>query len=423
MSKHEMETESFGAAAHERPVPRISIHAFCEFPDTGAALQRAAADRRLSKAHLQVQLGGIAAAVEHYTGQVTPNLLIVETRLTGQEALGELDALAEVCDPATKVIVVGRVNDVSLYRELMRRGASEYLVAPLAPLQLIEVISGLYTDRDAAPIGRVVAFVGARGGSGSSTLSHNVAWCIAEEMHIETTIVDLDLPFGTCGLDFNDESSQGVGDALSAPERLDDVLLDRLLLKRGEHLSLFTAPAALERDYDAVPESYEAVIDAVRQSTPCVILDLPHGWSPWIRASLLAADEIVVVATPDLTSLRNAKNLIEIVKNTRPNDRAPRLVLNQVGQPKRPEIPPKDFAETMGIEPAAVLPFDPALFGQAANNGQMLLEMSPKAPICESVRRLARSLTGREAETQAKGGSSIFSFLTGNKGNKGKKSA
>ena len=167
-----------------------------------------------------MQLGGIAAAVEHYSGQVTPNLLIVETRLTGAEALNELDTLAEVCDPATKVVVVGRVNDVSLYRELMRRGASEYLVAPLAPLQLIEVISGLYTDRDSAPIGKVVAFVAARGGAGSSTLSHNVAWCIAEEMHIETTIVDLDLPFGTCGLDFNDESSQGVADALSAPERL-----------------------------------------------------------------------------------------------------------------------------------------------------------------------------------------------------------
>jgi pilus assembly protein CpaE len=407
--------DDFGAAPHERPVPRISIHAFCEFPDTGAALQRAGADRRLSKAHLQVQLGGIAAAVEHYAGQVTPNLLIVETRLTGEDALGELDSLAEVCDPATKVVVVGRVNDVSLYRELMRRGASEYLVAPLAPLQLIEVISGLYTDRDSAPIGKVVAFVAARGGAGSSTLSHNVAWCIAEEMHIETTIVDLDLPFGTCGLDFNDESSQGVADALSAPERLDDVLLDRLLLKRGDHLSLFTAPAALERDYDAVPESYEAVIDAVRQSCPCVILDLPHGWSPWIRACLLAADEIVVVATPDLTSLRNAKNIIEIIKNSRPNDTPPRLVLNQVNQPKRPEIPPKDFAETMGVDPAAVLAFDPALFGTAANNGQMLLEVQPKSAISESLRRLSRTLTNRQGEAAPKSSTSIFSFLKGKK--------
>lgn len=406
--------ESFGAAPHERPVPRISIHAFCEFPDTGAVLQRAGGDRRLSKAHLTVQLGGIGAAVGHYGGQVTPNLLIVETRLSGSQALDELDRLAEVCDPATKVIVVGRVNDVELYRELMRRGASEYLVAPLEPLRLIEVIAGLYLDPGAAPIGRVMAFVGARGGAGSSTLAHNVGWCIADELHINTTIVDLDLPFGTAGLDFNDEASQGVADALSAPERLDDVLLDRLLLKRGDHLSLFTAPAALERDYDAVPESYEAVIDAVRQSTPCVILDVPHGWQPWIKNTLLAADDIVVVATPDLTSLRNAKNIIELVKGARPNDAPPRLVINQVGVPKRPEIPPKDFAETMGVEPAAVLGFDPALFGQAANNGQMILEVNAKGPVADSIRRLCRQLTGRMND-EARTASSILSFFMGRK--------
>ena len=407
-------SDNFGAAPHERPVPRISIHAFCEFPDTGAALQRAGADRRLSKAHLAVQLGGVNAAVEHYTGQITPNLLIVETKLDGRDALNELDRLAEVCDPATKVIVVGRVNDVELYRELMRRGASEYLVAPLEPLQLIEVISGLYLDPGATPIGRVIAVVGARGGSGSSTISHNIGWCIAEELHINTTIVDLDLAFGTVGLDFNDEASQGVADALSAPERLDDVLLDRLLLKRGDHLSLFTAPAALERDYDAVPESYEAVIDAVRQTTPCVILDMPHGWQPWIRNTLLAADDVVIVATPDLTSLRNAKNIIELVKNARPNDNPPRLVINQVGMPKRPEIPSKDFAETMGIDPSAIIAFEPALFGQAANNGQMVIELAPKAPVSEALRRICRSLTGR---TQASGRSStsIFSFLKGKK--------
>ena len=75
----------------------------------------------------------------------------METRLHGQAALDELDRLAEVCDPATKVVVVGRTNDVELYRELMRRGASEYLVAPLSPLQLIEVISGLYLDPGATP--------------------------------------------------------------------------------------------------------------------------------------------------------------------------------------------------------------------------------------------------------------------------------
>lgn len=416
MQKGDNSQESYGTTPQERPVPRISIHAFCEFPDTGAALQRAGADRRLSKAHLTVQLGGIAAAMEFYRDQITPNLLIVETRLSGQAALDELDRLAEVCDPATKVIVVGRHNDVELYRDLMRRGASEYLVAPLSPLQLIEVISGLYLDPSAKPVGRVIAFVGARGGAGSSTIAHNVGWYIADTLAINTTIVDFDLPFGTTGLDFNDEVGQSVADALSAPERLDDVLLDRLLIKRGEHLSLFTAPATLERDYDATPEAYESVIDATRQMSPCVIVDMPHAWTPWVKSCLIAADEIVVVATPDLASLRNAKNLIDLVRHARPNDSPPRLLINQANMPKRPEIPAKDFAETMGVEPAAIIPFDAALFGQAGNNGQMVLEIAPKSPLADSLSKFARQLTGREAPAAAdKPSSSILSFLKSRK--------
>ena len=413
----EYEEKSQQAAIRVRGIPRVNIQAFCEDQDTSEVIKKAYADRRLAKAQLTLQMGGVQAAVAYYRNASTPNLIIIESLLDREEMLGDLDRLAEVCDPATKVVVVGRVNDVELYRELMRRGASEYLVAPLSPLQLIEVISGLYLDPSAKPVGRVIAFVGARGGAGSSTIAHNVGWCIADEFSINTTIVDFDLPFGTTGLDFNDEASQGVADALSAPERLDDVLLDRLLIKRGEHLSLFTAPAALERDYDAAPEAYEAVIDATRQLTPCVIVDIPHAWTPWIKACLIAADEIVVVATPDLASLRNAKNMIELVRHARPNDKPPRLVINQSNMPKRPEIPAKDFAETMGVEPAVILPFDAALFGQAANNGQMLPELQPKAAVSEGLRNLARILTGRGTATNAaeKSPTSILSFLKSRK--------
>lgn len=410
------EETPFGAAPHERPVPRISIHAFCEFPDTGAALQRAGADRRLSKADISVQLGGLQAAVEHHNGRVTPNLLIVETRLQGKAAIEEIDRLAHVCDPSSKVIIIGRVNDVELYRELMRRGVSEYLVAPLNPLHLIEVISGLYLNPEAAPIGRVVSFFGSRGGAGSSTLAHNVGWCIAERLGINTTIVDLDLSFGTMGLNFNEEPGQGVAEALSSPERLDDVLLDRLLLKVSDHLSLFAAPAVMDRFHEAGPPAYESVVDVVRQSTPCVIIDLPHQWTPWVRQTLLASDEIVIVATPDLASLRATKALTDMVKQNRPNDPPPKLVMSQTGMPKRPEIPIKDFAATVGLTPAMILPFEPQLYGAAANNGQMLIEVQPKSQTADAILRLAQVITGRTPAAEAdKSVLPFLSLLTGRK--------
>src|SRR6185295_641006 len=169
-------------------------------------------------------------------------------------------------------------------------GVSEYLVAPLTPLHVIETIANLYVNPKAPPIGRVVVFAGARGGAGASTIAHNVAWYVAEGLKIDTAIIDFDLPFGTAGLNFNQDPGQGVADALAAPERLDDVLLDRLLIKQTEHLSLFAAPALLDRDYEADASAYESVIDQVRGSTPCVILDMPHIWRPWVKQTLFGAD-------------------------------------------------------------------------------------------------------------------------------------
>jgi pilus assembly protein CpaE len=395
-------TGGFGAASHERPVPRISIDAFCEFPDTLGTLEHAAADRRLSKAHVNVQSGGVAGAVKFFADHPTPNLIIVETRGQGDEVVAELEQLASVCDETTKVVVIGRINDVQLYRELTRRGVSEYLVAPLNTLQIIETIANLYVTAKAPPIGRVVVFAGARGGVGASTLAHNVGWCIAEGLKIDTAIIDFDLAFGTVGLNFNEDTAQGVADALAAPERLDDVLLDRLLIKSGDRLSLFAAPALLDRDYDIENSAYEAVVDQVRRSIPCVMVDLPHAWTPWARQTLLAADEIVLVATPDLASLRNTKNMLDVIRARRPNDTPPKLVVNQVGMPKRPEIPIKEFAAAVDMQPALALPFDPHLFGTAANNGQMIPEVQPASASAEGVRKLAGMITKRTVSHVAK---------------------
>lgn len=402
----------FGASVQDRPVPRISIHAFCENPDTGAVIQRAGQDRRLAKAHLTVHMGGVFGAVEYFQDSSTPNVIMVETRETGASILNELEKLAHVCDPGTKVVVIGGSNDITLYREMIRQGVNEYLVAPLNPLQVIEAIASLYHGPATAPVGKVFAFVGARGGTGSSTVAHNTAWAIAEDLLIATTIVDLDVPFGTTGLDFNQDMGQGIAEALTSPDRLDDVLLDRLLIKHTSKLSLFVSPAQLDREASFPPEAVEAVLDVVRQAAPCVIVDIPHVWAPWVKQVLTSADEIIVTATPDLASLRNGKNIYDLLNQSRPNDKPLKVVLNQVGIPRRPEIPVKDFAEAMGAEPALVLPFDPQTFATAGNNGQMVGELNAQSRAAQGFRELAQKLTGREPRVDAKPSNKLsFDFL------------
>ncbi len=384
------------AAYGDSSLPRITIHAFTERPRTADVIEHAARDRRMERASVTVREGGLAAAVAAYQNQPTPPLLVVECGESAERLLGYLDQLAEVCDPGTKVVVIGAANDIALYRELMRRGVSEYLVPPFKPLQFVRSLSGLYADPSAPFVGRQIAFCGAKGGAGVSTIAHNVAFAITERMAANAVLVDLDLPFGTAGLDFNQDPLQGVADALKEPDRLDPVLMDRMMARCSERLSLFTAPATLDQDYDISPEAFEAVTQKVRAAAPFVVLDLPHVWTAWKRRLILSSDDLVIVAQPDLASLRNAKNLVDLVRRARPNDAPPRLVLNQVGVPGRPEIPIKDFGEALNLTPAMVLPFEPKLFGQAANNGQMLAEVAPKSKAAEALNDLAQQISRRD---------------------------
>jgi pilus assembly protein CpaE len=382
-------------AERARPIPRISIQAFCDDPRAAEVLQHAAEDRRLSKAHVSVHMGGIAAAIAHYVDSPTPNLIIVDSALKGPALLGELDQLAQSCDPGTKVIIIGRYNDVLLYRELLKRGVSEYLVAPIDPMSLMEGISNLYNNPDTDPVGHVFAFIGAKGGVGSSTICHNVSWTLSEVLKSNVTIADLDLAFGTTGLDFNQDPVQGIAEALASPERLDDQLLDRLLTKCSEHLSIFAAPVVLDRDYDISPESCDMVIDVVRQNVPYVAIDLPHGWSPWTKRLILQADEVIITAVPDLANLRNAKNIVDLLKTVRKNDSKPHLVLNMANVPKRQEISLAEFEQALDIKAIAVIDYDCETFSQAANNGQMIEEMNAKAKATEKFRDIAMAMTHR----------------------------
>ena len=403
--------EPHSEPSRARPIPRINIQAFCEDQDTAAVIQNASEDRRLAKAHVTVQMGGVQAAVAFYRNASTPNLIIIESLLDRTDMLGDLDRLAEVCDPGTKVVAVGHINDVLLYRELLRRGISEYVVAPINVLQVIESISTIYTDPETGPVGQVIAFIGAKGGSGSSTVCHNTAFAIASALKSDVVIADFDLPFGTAGLDFNQDPIQGIADALATPERLDEVLLDRLLSRCSDHLSLFAAPGTLDRAYDLDPQSCETVLDVVRENVPWIAVDVPHLWTAWAKQIVLRADHVVITAAPDLANLRNAKNLVDQLKATRPNDRAPLLVLNQVGVPKRPEISVKDFGQAIELEPKAIIEFDAQLFGTAANNGQMIEEVSDKAKATEQFRNLANLLTDRSEQKSER--SSILAPILG----------
>lgn len=393
---------------HIAPAPRVSVQAFCETVETAAAVQSAGEDRRLGKAHLKIQMGGMAAAIEAYRSAPTPNVIVLESDAR-TDLLAGLDQLATVCDAGTRVVVIGRINDVMLYRELVRRGVSDYVLAPVGAIDVVRSICNLFSAPEAKAVGRIIAVVGAKGGVGASTISHNVAWAIARDLAMDAVVADLDLAFGTAGLDYNQDPPQGIADAVFSPDRVDTAFIDRLLSKCTDHLSLLAAPATLDRVYDFGIDAFDAVFDTLRATMPCIVLDVPHQWSGWTKRALIGADDILIVAAPDLANLRNTKNLFDLLKAARPNDRPPLYCLNQVGIPKRPEIAAAEFAKAIESQPVVSIPFEPQIFGSAANNGQMIAEISANHKSIEMFLQIAQRLTGRSETKKQK--SSLLSPL------------
>jgi pilus assembly protein CpaE len=357
-------------------------------------VRSAGEDRRLAKAHVTVQMGGMAAAVEAYSKVPTPNVIILETE-GRSDILAGLDQLATVCDAGTRVVVIGGVDDVAPYRELVRRGVNDYVIGPVVTLDVVRSICSLFSASEAVAVGRMIAVVGAKGGVGASTVAHNVAWAIARDLALDSVVVDLDLAFGTASLDYNQDPLQGIANAVFSPDRLDSSFVERLLAKCTDRLSLLAAPASLDRVYDLGVEAFDSIFDTMRMTTPCIVLDVPHQWSGWTKRALVGADDILIVAEPDLANLRNTKNMLTVLKAARPNDRPPLYCLNQTRMPKRPEIDARGFTKTIETPPIAAIPFDSRLFGTAANNGQMIAEIAARHRTTAMFLQIAQRLTGR----------------------------
>ncbi|MEX6509119.1 CpaE family protein [Jiella sp. M17.18] len=379
-------------------LPRVEMAVFADseaFAECAAAAER---DRRLRRMRMTLHRGGIDAAVEIYRKARTPSLVVVESQDDEERLFGELQRLSEVCLQSTRVIVVGRKNDIGLYRTLLEQGISEYLAMPVDTPTLIQAIGRLCQRDVARPAGKVCAFFAASGGAGSSTLAHNVAWSLANDHDCDAILIDLDLAFGTAGLDFDLPATDGLAEVLRDVERLDEVLLERMVAHRGDRLSILTPSLALAEHFEPRGSALDRLLELCRATAKMTILDLPHHWAPWVRHILIDADEIAVTAAPNLAGLRNFKSIAAQLAAARPNDRAARLLLNQVGLPKRPEIKPAEFAKAAGVEPDLALAFDAPLFGRASNDGRMIGEATARSPAMRAIARFAGRLVEEESE-------------------------
>ena len=367
-------------------------------------------DRRLERSTTEVKTGGIDAAVLQYNDSSTPDLIVVESSGTGEDLVEKIDSLADVCDPGTQVMLLGNITDVAVYRALMQQGVSDCLIPPYDSKQIFSVIEAICAEPSERPLGRVISFMGSKGGVGSSTMAHNVAWCLAEQFSDDVAVLDLDIAFGTLALAFNVDPQQGVADALVQPDRVDEMLLERFMAKQGDHINLLIAPGSLDSEPSIDIESFDVLLNLIRRTAPFVVIDLPHTWAPWTRHILMGSDEIVVTSTLDLAALRDTKSLYDNLAPQRQNDEPMRIVVNHVGAYRKTELSVKDYESAVGVDPTLAVVHDPVLFGTASNNGQMVPEVNKRSKVSEGLRALALTVSNREAPKKSSGGGGFSLF-------------
>lgn len=377
-------------------IPRISIHAWTMTESTSRAVKEAYANRNLVRVKTStLREGEPDDIVRYYTDSQTPDLLIIELGLDEQATWAFINQFKGVCSNKTKVVLIGLVNDVRFYRDMINAGISEYLLNPVDGTGLVETIGRIYHTPYADSAGRLVLFYGASGGAGSSTMAQHAAWASAETHDTPTLLADLDLAFGSVQLYLNGpEGGQDISHALYNESRIDETFVSQIITRMSNRLDILQSPAGLDRAVEFEQETIDKLMDVLRHSAPHTIVDMPRSWTRWNQSTMMLADEIVITTQPDIIGLRNTKNLFQFLHNFRRDASVPRYVINMQGMPKRNEIKVTDFVEAIGTQPLAVFPHDPKNFSMAANEGKTVIQNEASSHLTALFSDMAAELLG-----------------------------
>jgi len=347
----------------------------------------------------QILKGGLDDAVEALSDIVTPQFLIVDLS-DSTDPMAGIVALAGVCEPDTRVVALGQLNDINLYRELMDIGVDEYLVKPLTAEAINGAIARIIEDETPEPqgegseVGRLIAFVGARGGVGATTLAANCAWMMAHEQGLRVALVDLDLYFGTLALALDLEPGRGFREALENPSRIDGLFIERAMARQSDNLFVLAAEEGLENSFSFDPAALGTLLATLRQDFDCVVLDIPRFAARTQFKTITAPATTVVVSDATLSGMRDTMRLRKFAADsTHQVDLI--VAVNGLGGEKSVELSMADFENGAELSVDHKIPCDRKMAIKAEGAGKTIAEVASKSKITNAMRDLSRHASGR----------------------------
>ena len=382
------------------PTSRVDFFALDD--GTVAHAQHLTADWRFARVVMQIERTGIEGAIERYGQTASPELIIIETNDISEAFIQQLGNLAGVCAAGTDAVVVGPKNDVHLYRSLVEMGIKDYLVRPVSEEDMVKVIARTLVEKRGLSGSRLVTVIGSKGGVGTTAIAQILAWNIAETLKQKTILMDV---AGSVGISYGLEPSATLTEVVRLGGAGTEDDLKRVCQSATEQLTILVCggePMLLD---SPDPDHVEALVNRLMQKFPVVVIDLSRAAAAIQKRLLARSAEIVVVTTPMLSALRNARTLLGELKTLKSHTKDVDLIVNMQGTASSEEVPLKDLKAAMGLDPSAVIAYLPKIFVASEATGKPVGQNKAAAGIMESLMTLAvkgAAVANKTANTSGK---------------------
>jgi pilus assembly protein CpaE len=342
-----------------------------------------------------VRRGGVDVAIEYLSNYASPRLVVVDIS-NSELPLSEVNALAEACEPGVEVIVIGKHNDIGLFRDLMQLGVSDYIVKPLTRelfRRSIERVRGRsQVANTRGRTGKVIAVTGARGGVGATTVAANLGWLLDHKIGRRVAMIDLDFNHGALSLALDQKAAPGLREALENIHRVDQLFLERTLVHVDSRMALLSCEEALEYEVKFESRAYDELIGHLVKQFHYVVVDVPRGAGPNFQHALRNATIRIIVIDPTLAAVRHAIRLLKLV-GAEDIGRQTIVVLNRRWAPGDGDLAIKDIEKTLNRRVDVAVPYGKSVLVVAENSGELVA--SRNSPVTQALSELVHELSGR----------------------------
>lgn len=368
-----------------------------------AALEQ---DWRFARVTLDVQDGDVEGAIEYYKTYESPDLIVIQTETIEDDLSTRLEALSGQCAEGTAAIVIGPVNDVDLYRKLVSMGVSDYLVKPLKEEVFANDIASTLIEKIGVSESRLIAFMGAKGGVGTTAIAEAMAWGVSDTLGQKTFLLDAAGGWSSLSVGMNFEPSTTMAEAVKAAEGSNEDSLTRMIHTASDTLSILSSGGDVMLDDSVDASGYEKLLDFLLVSNPVVLVDLSSASASLKRLVIHRANQIFLVTSPLLPSVRASRTLLQELKELRGGDDTNiDVLLNMQGIDTKYEVPKKQIEEGLGREIKITIPYNPSCFVKVESEAKKLHEDKTGKAYADLLLSAVRNVVAKKSTEGAKNAS------------------